>query len=266
MREPRARSNPSAPWVLNIEAATGRLFAKEDRYAMHLIVGLGNPGQQYAGNRHNIGFMAVDAIAREHGFSPYRQKFSALVSEGTLGGKRVLLLKPQTFMNRSGDAVKQASQFYKVDAADISVLYDELDLAPGKVRIKRGGGNGGHNGLRSIDPQIGLDYKRIRLGIGHPGTKDRVNAHVLGDFAKADAVWLEPMLETIGRHAELIVTGDDAGLMNKISLALGEDSKPPEPARKAQSHVRQAHPATAQAPLPSTGPMADMLKKLFGKV
>jgi PTH1 family peptidyl-tRNA hydrolase len=232
---------------------------------MQLIVGLGNPGAQYAGNRHNIGFMAADAIHRANGFSPFRQKFQGLVSEGTLGGEKVLLLKPQTFMNRSGDAVKAACQFYKIEPEAVTVIYDELDLAPGKVRIKRGGGNGGHNGLRSIDPQIGIDYRRIRLGIGHPGHKDRVTPHVLGDFAKADAEWLDPLLETLGRHAELIVSGDEAGLMNKVAVALGGTASP-EPAKPkpaAQSHIRQARQAPQK--VEPSGPMAGLLRKLFDK-
>jgi len=236
---------------------------------MHLIVGLGNPGAQYAHNRHNIGFMAADAIQRENGFGPFRQKFQGLIAEGNLGSDKVLLLKPQTFMNRSGDAVKQAAQFYKLEPSDITVIYDELDLAPGKVRIKRGGGNGGHNGLRSIDPQVGLDYRRIRLGIGHPGHKDRVTAHVLGDFAKADAEWLNPLLDALGRNAGMIVAGDEAGLMNKIALALGSSAEPAapkasRPAPAGQSHIRAARPAPPNKVEPS-GPMAGLLRKLFDK-
>ena len=145
---------------------------------MHLIVGLGNPGDKYRNNRHNIGFLAVDAIARRHGFPPFREKLKGLISEGTIEGEKVLLLKPQTYMNSSGDSVHAVARFYKLDASDISVLYDEIDLAPGKSRVKVGGGNGGHNGLRSIDPQIGLNYRRVRLGVGHPGHKDLVMHHV----------------------------------------------------------------------------------------
>ncbi|GLQ56067.1 aminoacyl-tRNA hydrolase [Devosia nitrariae] len=232
---------------------------------MQLFVGLGNPGSQYQNHRHNVGFMAADAIAREHGFGPWRQKFGGLLAEGTIGGEKVLILKPQTFMNRSGDAVQLACQFYKIDPEDVTVFYDELDLAQGKVRIKRGGGNGGHNGLRSIDPQIGTNYKRVRIGIGHPGVKELVTHHVLGDFAKADREWLEPLLETLARNANLVVKGDDSGLMNKLALALGGDNgdKPERPAPKAQSHIRQARPAKPQAKVPEAGPMASMLQKLF---
>jgi peptidyl-tRNA hydrolase, PTH1 family len=230
---------------------------------MKLLVGLGNPGNQYQGNRHNIGFMALDAIAREHGISQFRSKHAGLLAEGSIAGEKVLLLKPQTFMNRSGDSVQQAAKFFKIEPADIIVFYDELDLGPGKVRVKIGGGNGGHNGLRSIDPQIGLDYKRVRLGIGHPG-KEFVTPHVLGDFAKADQAWLTPLLEGIGKHASLLLKGDDAGFMNKLALALKPAEAPAEkPAPKEQSHVRQARPTAPATKLPESGPMADMLKKLF---
>lgn len=229
---------------------------------MKLLVGLGNPGSQYEGNRHNIGFMALDAIARAHGIGPFRAKHAGLIAEGTIAGEKVLLLKPQTFMNRSGDSVQQVAKFFKIAPADIIVLYDELDLAPGKVRVKIGGGNGGHNGLRSIDPQIGLDYKRVRLGIGHPG-KEFVTPHVLGDFAKADKAWLDPLLDGIGQHAALLLTGDDSGFMNKLALALKPAGEPEDkPAPKAQSHIRQAR-APKPVDLPQAGPMADLLKKLF---
>lgn len=229
---------------------------------MKLLVGLGNPGSQYEGNRHNIGFMAIDAIAREHGISQFRSKHVGLLAEGTVAGEKVLLLKPQTFMNRSGDSVQQVTKFFKIEPADVIVFYDELDLAPGKVRVKVGGGNGGHNGLRSIDPQIGLNYKRVRLGIGHPG-KEFVTQHVLGDFAKADREWLDPLLEGLAKHAGMLLKGDDSGFMNKLAL-LGKAEEPPKAAPKAQSHIRQARPARPQAELPKTGPMADMLKKLLG--
>lgn len=236
---------------------------------MKLLVGLGNPGAQYAGNRHNIGFMAIDAIAASAGVSSWKSKHAGLLAEGSVGNERVILLKPQTYMNKSGDSVQQVARFYKIATADIIVFYDELDLAPGKVRVKIGGGNGGHNGLRSIDPQIGLDYKRVRLGIGHPG-KENVTHHVLGDFAKADKAWLDPLLDEIARQAPLLLKGDDSGFMNKLALAIkgDEPAKADKPAPKApgtaQSHIRQARQPKPQADLPKSGPMADMLSKLFG--
>lgn len=232
---------------------------------MKLIVGLGNPGGQYEGNRHNIGFMALDAIARQYGITQFRTKHGGVLAEGNIAGEKVILLKPQTFMNRSGDSVQQVAQFYKIPPADIIVLYDELDLAPGKVRVKVGGGNGGHNGLRSIDPQIGLDYKRVRLGIGHP-SKEFVTHHVLGDFAKADQAWLAPLLDATARNIDLLIKGDDNGFMNKLALAVkGADEPEPKPAPKAQSHIRQARPSAPQVAVPKTGPMAEMLRKLRGE-
>ncbi|WP_159587057.1 aminoacyl-tRNA hydrolase [Chelativorans xinjiangense] len=236
---------------------------------MLLIAGLGNPGRQYENYRHNVGFMAADAIFRRHSFSPWSKKFSALVCEGRLGGEKVLLIKPQTYMNLSGQAIGEAMRFYKLEPADLIVLYDELDLAPAKVRVKVGGGAGGHNGIRSIDAHCGKDYRRVRIGIGHPGDKARVTGHVLGDFAKADRDWLEPLLEAIADNAEMLVKGDDSGFMNKVSLAVKGKAEPAgnerKPAAKGQSHIRQARPQKPSAPLPETGPMAAMLKKLFGE-
>jgi PTH1 family peptidyl-tRNA hydrolase len=240
---------------------------------MQLFVGLGNPGDKYARNRHNIGFMAVDTIALRHNFPPFRQKFSGLVSEGTIDGERVLLLKPQTFMNASGDSVGATAKFYKLGATDVTVFYDEIDLVPGKARVKRGGGSGGHNGIRSIDPQIGADYRRVRLGVGHPGHKDAVMPHVLGDFSKADLEWLLPELDAVADNAGLLLKGDDNTFMNKLALAVNGDGaarpeRPPtaDPTRpKAQSHIRGARPKPLQAKPPESGPMADMLKKLLGK-
>jgi PTH1 family peptidyl-tRNA hydrolase len=239
---------------------------------MQLLVGLGNPGDKYRNNRHNIGFMAIDAIASRHGFPPFRQKFAGLISEGSIAGEKVLLLKPQTWMNNSGDSVQAVAGFYKLEPEAITVIYDEIDLASGKVRIKRGGGNGGHNGLRSIDPQIGTGYRRVRLGVGHPGHKDLVMPHVLGDFSKAEMGWFGPLLEAIADNADLLVKGDDNGLMNKLAIAVGGDGadrpRRPEaadPTRpKAQSHVRAARRPEPEAKVPETGPMAAMLKKLFG--
>ena len=239
---------------------------------MQLFVGLGNPEEKYLRNRHNIGFMAIDAIARRHNFPAFRQKFSGLVSEGEIEGERVLLLKPQTYMNSSGDSVVQATRFYKITPAEVTVFYDEIDLVPGKVRVKRGGGSGGHNGIRSIDPQIGPDYRRVRLGVGHPGRKEAVMPHVLGDFSKADHAWLDPLLDAVADNAGLLLKGDENTFMNRLALAVGGDGaerperpKTADPTRpKAQSHVRAARPKAPQASVPETGPMAEMLKKLFG--
>ena len=188
---------------------------------MLLLVGLGNPGARYARQRHNLGFMAVEAVARVHRFGPWRNKFKSLISEGWLGDPRVLLQKPQTFMNLSGQAVAEAARFYKLPLDQIVVCHDEVDLAAGKVRIKAGGGVAGHNGLRSIAEQLGSpDFRRVRFGIGHPGHKDLVSGHVLGDFALADREWLEPLLAAFAEAAPLLAADDDAGCMNRIALLM----------------------------------------------
>mgnify|MGYP005811745449 CR=1 FL=1 len=187
---------------------------------MLLFVGLGNPGRAYARNRHNIGFMAVDAIAEAGRFPPFRSRFQGLASEAPLGRDRVILLKPQTYMNESGRSVGEAMRFYKIPPADIVVFHDELDLAPGRVRIKTGGGNAGHNGLRSISEHVGNDYRRVRIGIGHPGDKDRVHGHVLSDFGKSEGAWVDTLCAAIAANAGLLARGDDAGFQNKIHLAL----------------------------------------------
>lgn len=235
---------------------------------MLVIVGLGNPGPKYERNRHNVGFMAVDAIHRRNpAFSPWRKRFQAEMSEGTLGGEKVVLLKPQTYMNESGQAVGAAMRFFKLEPADVIVLYDELDLVPGKVRIKTGGGAGGHNGIRSIDAHIGKEYRRVRLGIGHPGSKERVMSHVLGDFAKSDADWLDPMLEAIAGNAALLVQGKDGEFMNRLHRAVSpnepEPADKPKAAKPGKSHIRQARPK-AKPDLPKEGPLAAMLKGLLG--
>jgi PTH1 family peptidyl-tRNA hydrolase len=202
---------------------------------MHLFVGLGNPGPQYARQRHNVGFMAVEAIAAAHGFGPWRRKFMGVLSEGALGGAKVLLLEPLTYMNRSGHAVSEAARYFRLEPAQIVVVHDELDLAPGKVRIKAGGGVAGHNGLRAIAEQLGTrDFRRVRIGIGHPGDKDRVTPHVLGDFAIADREWLAPLLDAIAAAAPLIAAGDDAGAMNLIALRTRPN---PPPARAAAAEI-----------------------------
>jgi peptidyl-tRNA hydrolase, PTH1 family len=187
---------------------------------MQLFVGLGNPGKSYAGHRHNIGFMAVDAIHRAHGFGPWKTKFQGESAEGVLGGVKTLLLKPLTYMNESGRAVNAAAQFYKLDVADVTAFYDELDLAPGKLKVKVGGGAAGHNGIRSMDAHIGNGFRRVRLGIGHPGHKDKVTPYVLGDFAKADALWLEPLLDAISAEADWLAKGDDARFATAVAQRL----------------------------------------------
>jgi peptidyl-tRNA hydrolase, PTH1 family len=187
---------------------------------MRLFVGLGNPGEKYARNRHNVGFMAVDAIARRHGFPPWRRRFQGVASEGPLGGERVQLVLPGTFMNESGHAVAEAMHFYKLSLPDIVVFQDELELPPGKVRVKTGGGIAGHNGLRSITAHIGNDYRRVRIGIGHPGVKEMVHGYVLSDFAKAERGWVEALADIIADNAELLARGQDASFQNKVHLAM----------------------------------------------
>lgn len=187
---------------------------------MRLLVGLGNPGGKYQGNRHNIGFMAVDEIARRHGFAPWRRRFQGETSEGTLDGERVVVLKPMTYMNESGRAVGEAMHFFKLALGDISVFHDELELPPAKVRVKIGGGIAGHNGLRSISAHIGNDYRRVRLGIGHPGVKELVHGHVLSDFAKAERPRFAALCEVIADNAALLVAGKDSTFQNKVHLAM----------------------------------------------
>jgi PTH1 family peptidyl-tRNA hydrolase len=193
---------------------------------MQIFVGLGNPGAKYANNRHNIGFMALDEIASEHGFTPWRSKFQAQVSEGRLGADKVVLIKPETFMNLSGQSVGEAMRFYKLEPSDVIVFHDELDLAPGKCRVKTGGGYAGHNGLRSIHQHIGEAYHRVRLGIGHPGHKDRVAGYVLSDFAKAEQEWLDDLMRGIGKGAAKLADGDNAAFMNAVALARPQKEKP----------------------------------------
>lgn len=197
---------------------------------MKLFVGLGNPGAKYARNRHNIGFMALDHIAADHGFSPWKGKFQGSIAEGRLGHEKIMLLKPETFMNLSGQSVGEAMRFYKLTPDDIVVFHDELDLVPGKCRVKQGGGHAGHNGLRSIHQHIGADYARVRLGIGHPGHKDRVAGYVLHDFARADADWLDDLLRGICDGAGDLANGDPGRFMNAVALRVvpARSSPPPD--------------------------------------
>jgi PTH1 family peptidyl-tRNA hydrolase len=186
---------------------------------MLLWAGLGNPEPGMARHRHNIGFMAIDVIAIRHAFSPWRNRFKGLVAEGSLGGERILALKPMTYMNDSGESVQAAAAFYKLEPDAVTAFHDELDLAPGKVRVKRGGGTAGHNGLRSIDRMLGTpEFWRVRLGIGHPGVKERVLGHVLGDFAKADRDWLLPVLDAVAEAAPLLAAGKPEEFMSKVAL------------------------------------------------
>lgn len=211
---------------------------------MKLFVGLGNPGAQYAQNRHNIGFMALDRIAGDHGFGPWKARFQAQVSEGRLGGDKLVLLKPQTFMNLSGQAVGEAMRYLKLSPADVVVFHDELDLAPGKLRLKEGGGHAGHNGLRSIHQHIGEAYGRVRLGIGHPGHKDRVAGYVLHDFAKADEAWLDDLLRGISDGADALAAGDGPRFQNAVAARTA-------PARNAGRDKPAAPaPAPEQTPPP----------------
>jgi PTH1 family peptidyl-tRNA hydrolase len=184
---------------------------------MKLFVGLGNPGAQYAFNRHNVGFMAVDVMAAAHGFAPWRKRFQGLTCEGRLGGEQVLLLKPQTFMNESGRSAGEAARFYKIPVGDIVAFHDELDLAPGKVRVKIGGGVAGHNGLKSLTAHLGNDYMRVRIGIGHPGNRERVIGHVMRDFAKADMEWLEPVLAAMSDAAPVLAKGEKDRFQTQVA-------------------------------------------------
>ena len=226
---------------------------------MRLFVGLGNPGSQYAGNRHNIGFMALDRIAADHGFGPWRAKFQGQITEGRLGRDKVLLLKPETFMNLSGQSVRAAVDFYKLEPGDVTVFHDELDLAPGKCRVKSGGGHAGHNGLRSIHGHLGPDYQRVRLGIGHPGRKELVSGYVLHDFAKADQDWLDDLLRGLSDGAPALADGDAARFQNAVALrtapprssggsAAGAET-PAKIAPAAKPAAETAPPEAARSPL-----------------
>ena len=196
---------------------------------MLLFVGLGNPGPRYVGNRHNIGFMAVQAVARRHNISPWRRRFQGVAVEGSITGEKILLLLPGTFMNESGRAVQEAAKFYKLEAGDVVVFHDEAELAPGKVRLKKGGGNAGHNGLRSITEHIGNDYHRVRLGIGHPGSKDMMESYVLQDFAKDEWPWVEALCDLVADNVALLIEGKDSTFQNKVHLAMAAKGFGAEP-------------------------------------
>lgn len=231
---------------------------------MQLWVGLGNPGAKYAANRHNIGWMALDRIAADHGFGPWRAKFQGSLCEGNLGGQKVVMLKPETFMNLSGQSVGEAARFFKISPAEITVFHDELDLAPGKARVKTGGGHAGHNGLRSIHAHIGEAYGRVRLGIGHPGHKDRVAAYVLSDFAKAEQDWLDDLLRGLSDGAAALAKGDSAKFLNAVALR----TAPPRSSTSASKTTPAATPAPTQkadTDPPATHDARTTLQRLMDK-
>lgn len=223
---------------------------------MILFVGLGNPGANYANNRHNIGFMALDTIANDHGFAPWRAKFQGQVSEGRLGNQKVILLKPETFMNLSGQSVGEAMRFYKLDSTDITVFQDEIDLAPGKCRVKDGGGHAGHNGLRSIHQHIGPHYSRVRMGVGHPGHKDKVAGYVLKDFAKADQEWLADLLRGVSDGSPELADGDSGKFMNAVGMRMK-----PAQAQKVEKPKSAAQPAKQPEPEDTRNAMQKLLDK-----
>ena len=234
---------------------------------MKLIVGLGNPGGKYAQNRHNVGFMAVDQFHQDHDFQPWRKRFSGEVSEGRIGRSKCLLLKPSTFMNESGRSVGEALRFFKLDLDDVIVLYDEIDLVPGKLKAKTGGGNAGHNGLRSLSSHIGNDYHRIRIGVGRPAQKSQVSNHVLRDFSKSDQQWLEPLLDAISRKMEHFLEQGSARFLNEVAEHLAPlerdtpKSKKPEAKKPPSKNTTQAdEQRDAKSSAKSSGPFADMLK------
>lgn len=218
---------------------------------MKLLAGLGNPGGEYARHRHNAGFLAADAIASEHSFGPWRSRFQGQASEGRLGSESCLLLKPMTYMNESGRAVGEAMRFYKLTPADVIVFYDELDLAPGRLRVKTGGGAAGHNGIRSIASHIGENFRRVRIGIGRPGDKARVQGYVLHDFSKADEKWLTPLLDAIARSAPLIAAGNEANFMNDVARLTQQADEFSPSARKSGPKKKSKTP---RAPSPGNAP------------
>jgi PTH1 family peptidyl-tRNA hydrolase len=261
---------------------------------MKLLVGLGNPGKGYARHRHNVGFMALERIAARHGFGPWKKRYHALVAEGPIGGRRVMLLMPQTYMNDSGQAVGEAQRYLKIAEKDIYVFHDEIDLAPGKLKVKAGGGNAGHNGLRSISAHVGNEYARVRIGVGHPGSKEAVTGYVLHDFSKADQAWLEPMLDAIADSAGRLAGGDDARFLTDVTRRLqgartasagkgapaqavaeppaakaaassrvaDAPARPPSPASASPASASPAQPARSQR----SGSLAESLKRwLRGK-
>jgi PTH1 family peptidyl-tRNA hydrolase len=231
---------------------------------MRLFVGLGNPGAKYARNRHNIGFMAVDRIAADHGFAPWRAKFQGQVAEGRLGTEKVALLKPETFMNLSGQSVGEAMRFFKLEPGDITVFHDEIDLPPARLKVKTGGGHAGHNGLRSIHAHIGEAYQRVRMGVGHPGRKEAVAGYVLHDFAKTDEAWLDDMLRGISDGAAALAEGDAPRFQNAVALRLNpprSSGGKTETARPETAPVPDAPPAPEPAPEATRSPLQRLVDR-----
>ena len=219
---------------------------------MKLLVGLGNPGAKYAHNRHNIGFMAMDQIASDHGFASWRSKFQGQIADGRIGSEKVTLLKPETFMNLSGQSVGEAMRFYRLESTDVTVFHDEIDLAPAKTKVKAGGGHAGHNGLRSIHQHIGPHYDRVRMGVGHPGHKDKVPGYVLHDFAKADETWLDDVLRGISDGADHLAQGDSAKFLNKVALRVAPPrSSTSQPKKNETKPPQKLKPASSSEPPPA---------------
>jgi PTH1 family peptidyl-tRNA hydrolase len=230
---------------------------------MKLFVGLGNPGTEYARQRHNVGFMALDKIAEAHGFGAWRRRFQGETAEGTIGGERVVLLKPMTYMNESGRSVGEAARFLKIPVEDIYVFHDEIDLAPAKLKVKTGGGNAGHNGLRSITAHMGNEYHRVRIGVGHPGAKDAVAHYVLHDFAKVEYAWLDPMLDAMAYAAPFLAKGDGSRFLSQVALKTRDEDEPEAeaaPPPKPKPAPRNPHPAGERQSKRATA-LADNLKK-----
>lgn len=231
---------------------------------MRLFVGLGNPGAKHAGNRHNVGFMAIDRIAADHGFPPFRARFQGAVSEGRIGTERIVLLKPETYMNLSGQSVRAAMDFYKIAPPDVLVFHDEIDLAPGKVRLKAGGGHAGHNGLRSLHAHVGDSYARVRIGVGHPGHKDRVAGYVLSDFAKSEQPMLEDLLTGISEGVPELVAGGETRFLNAVAARVA----PPRPstgARQPASPPQPPDPSPATAQAKASPPTPNLMQRLLDR-
>jgi len=232
---------------------------------MRLVVGLGNPGPKYERNRHNVGFMAVDEIVRRHSFSAWRARFQGHVSEGQIGTEKILILKPATFMNESGRAVGEALRFFKLDPDAVTVIYDELDLAPTKIKVKQGGGNGGHNGLRSIDAHVGTDYWRVRIGIGHPGHKSKVANYVLSDFSKAELPDFEALIGLMADRFDFLAAGNASDFMSKLAMDRAGSEPPPKAKKEPKPALAKASEQPAAEEDKAKGGLADQLSRWIGR-